>query len=55
MAVLTFPSDERGLARRGSNAPLRPKVPQQTASTLGGLFGDDSKQIDLEDLIRIKE
>jgi hypothetical protein len=26
-------------------------VPQQPAATLGGLFGDDSKQIDLEDLI----
>lgn len=38
-------------AQRLANMPLRPKVDQQPAHTLRGLFGDEHTQIDLLDAI----
>ncbi len=40
------------MAQRGSNAPLLPKTAQEPIGTLGGLFGDERKQLDLIDAIR---
>ena len=37
----------RSQAQRGADMPLRPKAPQQPHHELGGLFGDEHKQIDL--------
>jgi hypothetical protein len=40
------------IAQRRADAPLRPTVAQEPPHTLGGLFGDEHKQIDLIDAIR---
>lgn len=37
------------VAKRQAAAPLRPDVPQKPCDV--GLFGDQTKQIDLEDLL----
>lgn len=41
--------DHAGLAKLRAAGPLRPTAPQQPCDT--GLFGDQPKQIDLEDLL----
>jgi hypothetical protein len=41
-------------AQRLANMPLRPKVAQTPRHELGGLFGDEHKQLDMIDELRRK-
>jgi hypothetical protein len=42
--------DPAGLAKQRAREPLRPNKPQAACDV--GLFSDDARQIDLEDLLR---
>jgi hypothetical protein len=43
-------ADHAGLAKQRASEPLRPNKPQAACDV--GLFSDDARQIDLEDLLR---